>query len=93
MFHKLPLINQDHDLEKETDLQRGHKEKLSAAKAAWSEAARSNPDALNLDEFLGFMHPESSHSGLTQQLEEMLVRHDLNGDGVIALTGVYNSPL
>ena len=28
------------------------KEKLAAAKAAWSEAARSNPDSLNIDEFL-----------------------------------------
>ena len=32
------------------------KEKLAAAKAAWSEAARSNPDSLNIDEFLvGFL--------------------------------------
>ena len=29
-------------------LKRGLKEKLAAAKAAWSEAARSNPDALNI---------------------------------------------
>jgi hypothetical protein len=28
------------------------KERLAAAKAAWSEAARSNPDSLNIDEFL-----------------------------------------
>ena len=28
------------------------KEKLAAAKAAWAEAARTNGDALNIDEFL-----------------------------------------
>jgi len=28
------------------------KERLAAAKAAWSESARSNPEALNIDEFL-----------------------------------------
>ena len=33
-----------------------------------SEAARSNPDALNIDEFLAFTHPESSHSILAQQV-------------------------
>ena len=85
----LARFYKDHNIDKDADLQRGHKEKLAAAKAAWSEAARSNPDALNLDEFLGFTHPESSHSGLSQQLEEMLIRHDLNGDGVIALQGNY----
>ena len=85
----LARFYKDHDIEKDVELQRGHKEKLAAAKAAWSEAARSNPDALNLDEFLGFMHPESSHSGLAQQLEDMLTRHDLDGDGVIALKGTH----
>ena len=85
----LARFYKDHKIDKDAEMQRGHKEKLAAAKAAWSEAARSNPDALNLDEFLGFTHPESSHSGLSQQLEEMLIRHDLNGDGVIELKGSY----
>ena len=87
----LAKFYKDHGIEASKDdhanLQRGYKEKLAAAKAAWSEAARSNPDALNLDEFLGFTHPESSHSGLALQMEEMLVRHDLDGDGAIALHG------
>ena len=65
-------------------LKRGLKETLAAAKAAWSEAARSNPDALNIDEFLSFTHPESSHSALTQVVEEKLARHDLNGDGTLS---------
>ena len=48
------------------------RETLAEVKAAWSEAARSNPDAVNIDEFLGLEHPESSHSLLTQRVEEML---------------------
>jgi len=88
----LARFYKDHKIDKDTEMQRGHKEKLAAAKAAWSEAARSNPDALNLDEFLGFTHPESSHSGLSQQLEEMLIRHDLNGDGVIELKEYLDDP-
>merc|ERR1719219_2869071 len=75
-------IKKNQDL---SNTERSVKEKLAAAKAAWSEAARSNPDALNIDEFLAFTHPESSHSGLALQMEEMLVRHDLDGDGAIAL--------
>ena len=40
----------------------GGRARMAAAKAAWKEAARSNPDALNIDEFLSFTHPEVSHS-------------------------------
>ena len=67
----------DHNLQKGQDLsntERSVKEKLAAAKAAWSEAARSNPDALNIDEFLAFTHPESSHSILAQQVHTF--RHE-----------------
>ena len=45
------------------------REALAEVKAAWSEAARTNPDAVNIDEFLGLEHPESSHSLLTQRVE------------------------
>lgn len=41
-------------------------------RAAWSEAARSDPDALNLDEFLAFRHPESSHATILTLVEELL---------------------
>ncbi len=41
---------------------RREKERLAAAMAAWKEAARSNPESLNIDEFLAFTHPEVSHS-------------------------------
>ena len=67
----------DHNLQKGQDLsntERSVKEKLAAAKASWSEAARSNPDALNIDEFLAFTHPESSHSILAQQVRAF--RHE-----------------
>ena len=74
-------------------LPRGLKEKLAAAKAAWSEAARSNPDALNIDEFLSFAHPESSHSALAQVVEEKLARHDLNDDGKISLDEYLDDPV
>ena len=68
------------------------KEKVAAAKAAWSEAARSNPDALNIDEFLAFTHPESSHSWLAQNAEEIFGRHDTDGDGQITEKEYLNDP-
>ena len=68
------------------------KVKIAAAKAAWSEAARSNPDALNIDEFLAFTHPESSHSWLAQNAEEIFGRHDSDGDGKITEEEYINDP-
>ena len=68
------------------------KVKVAAAKAAWSEAARSNPDALNIDEFLAFTHPEASHSWLAQNAEEIFGRHDADGDGQITETEYINDP-
>lgn len=81
-----------YNVKSEQDMDRSVKEKLAAAKAAWSEAARSNPDALNIDEFLSFSHPESSHSALAQQMEEMIGRHDDDGDGVISLNEYLDDP-
>jgi len=83
----LARFNKEHGIQSDRpqDLSRGLKEKLAAAKAAWSEAARSNPDALNIDEFLSFAHPESSHSALAQQMEELIGRYDLDGDGKVSL--------
>ena len=74
-------------------LERGLKEKLAAAKAAWSEAARTNPDALNIDEYLSFTHPESSHSALAQLIEELLGRHDQNEDSKISLNEYLDDPV
>ena len=47
-------------------------ESLARMRAAWSEAAHTNPDSVNIDEFLGLEHPESSHSFLTQRVEELM---------------------
>jgi len=63
---------------------RGVKESISRLRAAWFEAARSNPEAVNIDEFLSLEHPESSHSLLMQRVEEVLANHDFDGDGKIS---------
>ena len=47
---------------------------------------------LNIDEFLAFTHPESSHSILAQQTEETLGRFDGDGDGVITLEEYVSDP-
>ena len=49
------------------DLSRDIKESLANVKAAWSEATRTNPDAVNIDEFLGLEHPESRYVFSTAQ--------------------------
>lgn len=68
------------------------REALAEVKAAWSEAARTNPDAVNIDEFLGLEHPESSHTLLTQRVEEMMEKHDADGDGKLTLTEYISDP-
>ncbi|KAG7153852.1 45 kDa calcium-binding protein-like [Homarus americanus] len=47
-------------------------------KAAWSEAARDNPEHLTIDEFLAFRHPESSHATILSIVEETIGRLDMN---------------
>jgi len=73
------------NLEKDpATVSRGVKESISRLRAAWFEAARSNPEAVNIDEFLSLEHPESSHSLLMQRVEEVLSNHDFDGDGKIS---------
>lgn len=62
------------------------KEALAEAKARWSEAARTNPNALNIDEFLSFSHPEFSHPTLLQQVDEMILGLDTNQDQMLDIT-------
>lgn len=62
-------------------LPREIKEAIMRDKAAWSEAARSDPDQLTLDEFLAFRHPESSHATILNIVEETIARLDVDGDG------------
>ena len=47
-------------------------ELIARDKASWSEAARSDPDSLTLDEFLAFRHPESSHVTILTLVDELL---------------------
>ena len=89
----LAAFQKEHNIVDFSGLQRGLKEKLAAAKAAWSEAARTNPDALNIDEYLSFTHPESSHSALAQVVEELLGRHDQNEDSKISLDEYLEDPV
>ena len=94
-WFRLAVFCKEHGLKDENDVKtapRIVKEKLAAAKAAWSEAARSNPDALNIDEFLSFTHPESSHSLLATETEELFGRHDADENGVISLQEYLEDP-
>merc|ERR1719410_1936515 len=68
------------------------REAVAEVKAAWSEAARSNPEAVNIDEFLGLEHPESSHSMLTQRVEEMMEKFDDDGDGKLKKSEYITDP-
>jgi len=65
-------------------LARDIQESLARLKAAWSEAAHTNPDAVNIDEFLGLEHPESSHTFLTQRVDELMGKFDADGDGKLS---------
>lgn len=56
------------------------KEAIMRDKAAWSEAARDNPDQLTIDEFLAFRHPESSHATILSIVEETIARLDADND-------------
>ena len=75
-FTRTRMGLEDGDIRRlETDprsVSREVREALAEVKAAWSEAARTNPDAVNIDEFLGLEHPESSHTLLTQRVEVRL---------------------
>lgn len=71
----------------QTDLDpssRTYKEMVAARKAAWKEAARSNPDRLNIDEFLSFVHPEFSHQQLLDEAGLVLDSLDSDGDEVLS---------
>lgn len=68
------------------------KESLANMKASWSEAAKTNPEAVNIDEFLGLQHPESSHSLLTQRVEEMMEKYDNDNDGKLTKTEYVTDP-
>ncbi|XP_063231033.1 45 kDa calcium-binding protein isoform X5 [Bacillus rossius redtenbacheri] len=64
-------------------LTRSMKEAIMRDRASWSEAARSDPDHLTLDEFLAFRHPESSHAAVLALVDELLDKLDRDGDEVL----------
>jgi len=75
-----------------TSVSRDVREAVANVKAAWSEAAKTNPEAVNIDEFLGLEHPESSHSLLTQRVEELMDKHDIDGDGKLTMSEYKSDP-
>ncbi|XP_042208651.1 45 kDa calcium-binding protein-like [Homarus americanus] len=60
------------------------KEAIMRDKAAWSEAARDNPEHLTIDEFLAFRHPESSHATILSIVEETIGRLDVDEDNKLS---------
>lgn len=60
-----------HD-KRHVELSRRLRETIMRDKAAWSEAARSDPDHLTVDEFLAFRHPESSHATILALVEDLI---------------------
>lgn len=58
-------------------------EQIMKDKASFSEAARSNPDWLTLDEFLSFTHPESSAANQLALVDELYDKFDRDGDGLL----------
>lgn len=69
--------------EKHPGLGRSLKETIARDKASWSEAAKSDPEFLTLDEFLAFRHPESSHATLLTLVDDLLDKLDRDGDEML----------
>ncbi|XP_065566788.1 45 kDa calcium-binding protein-like isoform X3 [Artemia franciscana] len=64
-------------------LSRKIKEQLAWNKAQWSEATRSNTSSLDLDEFLSFLHPESSVATLLDRVDNVILQLDHDSDGFL----------
>ncbi|XP_076320570.1 stromal cell derived factor mayday [Tachypleus tridentatus] len=73
-------------------LDRKLKEKILLDKAAWFEAANSDPDALNIDEFLTFRHPEHSHVSLLNMVNDIISNLDTDGDEQLSETEFAEMP-
>lgn len=86
-FHRYFLKQHGYDDKYIEDHKKDHKgmprelkETIMRDKAAWSEAARNDPEQLSIDEFLAFRHPESSHATILNIVEETIARLDIDGD-------------
>ncbi|KAF5303096.1 hypothetical protein FQR65_LT08428 [Abscondita terminalis] len=73
----------NHDEKRHKGLQRPIKEQIMRDKASWLEAAKSDPDALTLEEFLAFTHPESSATNQLTLVDELYDRFDRDGDELL----------
>lgn len=47
------------------------REEILLDRAAFFEAAHTDPEGLNIDEFLSFRHPEHSHSTLLNMVQDI----------------------
>ncbi|KAL1512455.1 hypothetical protein ABEB36_002043 [Hypothenemus hampei] len=72
-----------HDEKRHRGLTRILKEQIMRDRAQWSEAAKNNPNALNLDEFLAFTHPESSVVNQLALVDELYDKFDKDGDEIL----------
>ncbi|KAK4878985.1 hypothetical protein RN001_007131 [Aquatica leii] len=73
----------NHDEKRHRGLQRSIKEQIMRDKASWLEAAQSDPDALTLEEFLAFTHPESSAANHLTLVDELYDKFDRDGDELL----------
>lgn len=73
----------NHDEKRHKGLERSLKEQIMRDKASWMEAARTNPDALTVDEFLAFTHPESSATNQLALVDELFDKFDRDGDELL----------
>lgn len=65
--------------------------KIARDKAKWSDAARTDPLSLSLDEFLSFRHPESSAANLLGLVDDLLRQFDLDGDEKLTMDEFSNN--
>ncbi|XP_055377824.1 45 kDa calcium-binding protein isoform X2 [Condylostylus longicornis] len=75
----------EHNEAKHLKLSRKAREDMMRDKARWSEAAKTDPFSLTLDEFLAFRHPESSTVNLLGFVDDLLRLFDLDGDDCLTL--------
>lgn len=66
-------------------LDRKVREQILLDQAAFSEAAHTNPEGLNIDEFLSFRHPEHSHVTLFNMVQEIFNNLDEDSDNSLTL--------
>lgn len=71
--------------ENHKELVRKVREQILLDRAAFSEAAHTNSQGLNIDEFLSFRHPERSHVTLLKMVQDIFNNLDENEDGFLSL--------